>query len=127
MPKPQVQAVGPQVAMPVMSGPSMGGEALRPVARETRREDIQPRISMPEAAPRAKPQPMFNDPAPAEPTAPRFEPREPERVFERRVEMPRFEPREEPRFEPREEPRFEPREEPRFEPREEPVVEERLE
>ena len=127
MPKPVVRGVGPQVPMPVMSGPSIGGEALRPVAREQRWEEPGPQATMPEASPRAKPQPVFADASSPEPSMPRFEPREPERVFERRVEAPRFEPREEPRFEPREEPRFEPREEPRFEPRDEPRFEPREE
>ena len=99
MPKPVARGVGPEVSLPIRVGPSVGGEALRPVVRERIAEE------------------------------PRFEPREPERVFERRVEEPRFEPREPERvFERRvEEPRFEPRAEPRFEPRESPVVEDHIE
>ena len=143
MPKPFVRSVGPDLSLPVMTGPSVGGEALRPTPRERRWEEPGPRAAMPEATPRAKPQPTFVEADPrVEPVQrferrprveepryqePRFEAREPERVFERRVEAPR----EEPRFEPREEPRFEPREEPRFEPREEPrenpAVEEHVE
>jgi hypothetical protein len=157
MPKPAVRSVGPEVSLPIMAGPSVGGEALRPVAREQRWEEPNPRDAMSDVTPRAKPQPVFVDTPPQEGTMPRFErkpreepprfeeprfeeprfvaprdeprfePREPERVFERRVEEPRFEPREEPRFEPRDEPRFERREEPRFEPREEPRFEPREE
>lgn len=129
MPKPTVRGIGPQVSLPVMSGPSVGGEALRPSAREARWATPESNAAVPDARPVAKPQPVFVDAPPQEP--PRFEPREPERVFERRVEPPRFEPREPERvFErPVEQPRFEPREEPRFEarpePREAPEVEER--
>jgi len=123
MPKPTGRGVGPDVSLPVMTGPSIGGEALRPVAREQRWEQPEQPSVMPEATPRGKPRPGFIDTPPRE--EPRFEPREEPR-FEPREE-PRFEPREEPRFEPLEEPRFEPREEPRFEPREEPPVEERVE
>ena len=142
MPKPAVRSVGPDVSLPVMTGPSIGGEALRPAAREQHWEQPDQPAAMPEAMPRAKPQPVFVDAPTQETPMPRFErkpheepprfdePRFDERRFEPREE-PRFEPREEPRFEPREEPRFEPREEPRFEPREEPreeqpVVEEHL-
>ena len=115
MPKPAVRSVGPDVSLPVMTGPSIGGEAVRPMAREPRWERLDQREAMPDAMPdampRAKPRPVFVDTPPRE--EPRFEPRE----------EPRFEPREEPRFEPREEPRFEPREEPR----EEPAVEDHVE
>jgi hypothetical protein len=119
MPKPAVRSVGLDVSLPVMTGPSIGGEALRPVAREQRWEQPDQPAAMPEAMPRAKPQPGFVDAPPQETPMPRFD--EPRFVTPR--DEPRFEPREEPRFEPREEPRFEPREEPR---EEQPVVEDHL-
>ena len=131
MPKPVVRGVGTGDPGPVMVGPSIGGETLRPVTRTRRFEEREPPAPMPVAVPRGKPRPVFVDDAPPR-EPPRFEQREPERVFERRVEPPRFEQREPervferrvepPRFEPRDEPRFEPRETPR----EAPAVEERV-
>jgi hypothetical protein len=131
MPKPAARSVGPDVAMPVIVGPNIRGEALRPAPRGRRWEEPATRVvqPMPEATPRAKPRPVFVDDAsiggPIR-DEPRFEPR-----FERRVEEPRFE---QPRFERRvEEPRFEQPsyEEPRFEPRREdradPVIREDVE
>ena len=117
MPKPAVRSIGPEVSLPVMAGPSIGGEPLRPVTRERRWEERVPQNREPEieAIPREKPRmviverpPRFEEPRD---DMPRFaEPREKPRIEEPRFEQPRFEaPREEPRFE---QPRFE---QPRFE------------
>ena len=38
MPKPGLRGVGPEVPQPVITGPSVGGEALRPLDREPREE-----------------------------------------------------------------------------------------
>jgi hypothetical protein len=95
MPKPTVRRIGPDVSLPVMRGPSIGGEALRPAPRAQRWEERDSPTAMPDAMPREKPRPVFIEAPPRE--APRFERREPERVFERRVDEPRVEPRETPR------------------------------
>ncbi len=144
MPKPFVRAVGPDTTTPVIQGPMVGGEPLRPVTRprgegldtpvaidamdarpmgkpwavtgDTPPQGVEPST---EPLPRTKPDVMPREEPIAE--APRFEPREEPRYEEPRYEEPRYEePRyEEPRYEePRyEEPRYEePRyEEPRYE------------
>jgi hypothetical protein len=140
MPKPTSRVIGNGNTLPVYSGPSMGGEAIRggalPRTGDEGRVDNEPVMLDPrEVRSMPKPQPRFEEPRVEEP---RFEePQEAPRYEEPRFERPRYEepqdaPRyEEPRFErpePREEPRFEqPRyEEPRFErpePREEPRFE----
>ncbi len=152
MPKPRPRVVGDGNTLPVFSGPSMGGEAIRggalPRTGDEGRVDNEPAVLDPrEVRAMPKPQPRIEEPRIEEPRFEQPEPRYEEPRFEQpepRYEEPRFErpeprfeqpePRyEEPRFEqpePRyEEPRFErpePREEPRFEmpePREEPRFE----
>lgn len=121
MPKPVVLGIGPSVDTPVMQGPRVGGEPLRPSLppRQGWEEPAPPEmLATPDVIARPKPLPVMVD-----------EPRpygrmgDEERRFERQIEMPR----EMPDYQNRDEPRFEPPEAERFEAPAEPVIEERLE
>jgi hypothetical protein len=140
--KPIARSVGPDVVLPVMSGPSIGGEPIRALPSQQRWEEPTTRVgtpapdALPDPLPREKPgaawieppreEPRFEEPRFEQRGEPRFEEPRFEQRSEPRFEQPRFEQRDEPRFEqPRFEQRDEPRfEQPRFEQRDEPRFEE---